>query len=289
MFRVTQSLLFAVIYSIYLVAVMLPVQELILRPLFAFRPDRRPAVLGWWFGVQARWVLGLAGAIGGLRLRSEGALPDTPTIVVMNHQSLLDIPVAVRLLRGRYPIIPTRAMYTRWIPGISGLARLAGFPALSQSGRASRAEHAAIVRAAEAVERGERSMIIYPEGHRSHDGTLQPFMTQGLKLIFRHAGSRPIFLAVIDGAWRLRGLGDIAFRLAGQSIRVRVAGPYVVPRERGEHEGFIETLRAEMLAQLKDLSGRDRPGPLAATGDPQAREPHAAPPSPIGPHASLVG
>ena len=264
--RATQSLLFGVIYSIYLLAVMFPVQWLVVRPLCALNPKRRPAILRTWFRLQADWVLGMARHLGGLRLDLQGTLPEIPLILVMNHQSLLDIPVAVSLLRGPYPIIPTRARYTRWIPGISGLARLAGFPSLQQSGRASRAEHAALVSAAEAVARGERTMIIYPEGHRTKDGEIQPFMTQGLRLVFRHAHGRPVYLVVIDGAWRFRSFADLAFRLSGQTARARVLGPYAVPSERSEHEAFIASLREAMVEALARLRAPDPAGsPGSAT------------------------
>jgi 1-acyl-sn-glycerol-3-phosphate acyltransferase len=247
--------MFFAVYSIYLVAVMLPVQELILRPLCALLPKRRPAILRWWFRLQAEWVLGLSRHLGGMRYRSANPLPAEPLIVVMNHQSLLDIPAAVALLRGPYPIIPTRSRYTTWIPGISGLARLGGFPSLRQSGRASRAEHAAMVGAAEAVSRGERTLLIYPEGHRSKDGELLPFMTQGLKLVFRHAHPLPVYVVVIDGAWRMRSFADIALRLSGQNVQVVVSGPYTVPAERAAHDAFIATLRHDMLATLARLRG----------------------------------
>ena len=253
MIRATRSLAFGVIYSIYLVVVMAPVQGLVIRPLCAFNPLRRAAILRWWFQVQAHWVLGLARYLGGVRLSLEGALPDAPLVLVMNHQSLLDIPLAVSMLRGPYPIIPIRDKYTRGFPGISGLSRLAGFPALRQGERATRAEHAAMVGAAEAVERGDRTLIIYPEGHRSKDGEIQPFMTQGLRLVFRHTQRHAVYLMVVDGAWRLRSFADIALRLAGQRVQVRVLGPYSVPPEREAHDAFIASLRADMVAALERL------------------------------------
>jgi len=264
--RATQSLLFAVIYSIYLVVVMVPVQGLVIRPLCALNPLRRPAILRWWFQVQAHWVLGLARHLGGLRLHVEGTLPEAPLILVMNHQSLLDIPAAVSLLRGPYPVIPIRDKFTRGFPGISGLSRLAGFPALKQGERATRAEHAAMVAAAEAVARGERTMILYPEGHRSRDGEIQPFMTQGLKLVFRHAHQHPVYVVVIDGMWQLRSFTDITLRLAGQRAEVRVLGPYTIPTERGDHEAFIASLREEMVTTLDRLRGRETTIPLAGPG-----------------------
>jgi 1-acyl-sn-glycerol-3-phosphate acyltransferase len=255
--RWPQSLLFAVIYSIYLVLVMLPVQGLIVRPLCALNPKRRPAILRFWFSFQAHWVLGLCRTLGGLKIDVQGALPAESLIVVMNHQSLLDIPACVALLKGPYPIIPTRDYYTRWIPGISGLARLGGFPSLRQGARASRAEHAALVAAAEAVAHGERTMVIYPEGHRSKDGQILPFMSQGLKLVFRHAPHRPVYVVVVDGAWQLRSFSDIAFRLAGKTARVRVMGPFAIPAERREHDAFIDSLREQMVATLARLRRAD--------------------------------
>ena len=269
MSRATQSLLFSVIYSIYLVAVMVPVQGLIVRPLCALNPRRRAAILRTWFRWQARLVLGLARHVGGLRFDVRGALPGTSLILLMNHQSLLDIPVAVSLLSGPYPIIPIRAKYTRGIPGISGLARLGGFPSLTQGERATRAEHAAMAAAAEAVGRGERTMIIYPEGHRSRDGEIQPFMPEGLRLTFRRARQVPVYLVVIDGVWRLRTFADIALRLAGQTARVEVRGPYAIPPETSDHPAFIESLRAEMVASLAQLRAG---GPARSPSAPLAHD-----------------
>ncbi len=267
MIRATRSLLFSVIYSIYLVAVMGPLQWVVIRPLCALSPRRRSAILRAWFRSQAWLVLGLARRLGGLRLYVQGAIPKASVILLMNHQSLLDIPVAVSLLSGPSPVIPTRAKYTRGIPGISGLARLAGFPSLTQGTRATRAEHAALAAAADAVGRGERSMIIFPEGHRSRDGEIQPFMMQGLALLFRHAPQRPVYLAVIDGLWRLRSSRDIALRLAGQTGHVAIRGPYAIPPDRRDHEAFIASMRAEMLAMLEGLRA---PGAPVSTSVPLA-------------------
>ena len=264
MIRVMRSLLFSVIYTIYLVVVMLPVQALILTPLCALNPKGRPTILRWWFQAQADWVLGMACRLGGLRLELPPTLPAIPLVMVMNHQSLLDIPLGVSRLRGPYPVIPTRSRYTTWIPGISGLARLGGFPSLKQGERATRAEHAAMVAAAEAVARGERTMLIYPEGHRSKDGEIQRFMTQGLKLVFRHTHQRPVYLVVADGAHRLRSFADIAFRMAGPRVRARVLGPYTVPPERSAHDAFIDQLRSEMVATLAHMRGAPSPAePIA--------------------------
>jgi 1-acyl-sn-glycerol-3-phosphate acyltransferase len=269
--RALRSLLFSVIYPIYLLIVMGTVQEIVIRPLCALNPKHRNTILKSWLRCHANVVLGMARHLGGLRLQVQGALPETASVVVMNHQSLLDIPVAVLLTRGPCPIIPTRDKYTRGVATIARLARLCGFPSLSQGTHARREEHRAMVGAAEAVARGERTLIIYPEGHRSRDGEIQPFMASGLQLVFRHTQDRPVYIIVADGLWRLRSASDIALRIAGTLCTVQVLGPYTVPADSREHEAFIDALRAEMLTMLTRLR---------ATGAETA--PLASHPQPVG-------
>ena len=267
MIRALRSLVFAVIYPIYLVVVMGTVQELVIRPLCALMPAHRPTLVRWWLKTHARVVLGMARSIGGLRLHVRGSLPEASCIVLMNHQSLLDIPVAVLLMRGPAPIIPTRDKYTRGVPTISGLARLAGFPALSQGARATRAEHRAMLSAADLVGRGERSLVIYPEGHRSRTGELQPFMTSGLQLVLRRTQERPVYLVVVDGLWRLRSVSDIARRLAATTATVEIRGPYAVPPDPRDHEAFIDRMRAEMASALEGLRAPVEGGATRAAYD----------------------
>lgn len=255
MSRATQSLAFAVIYSIYCVAVMGPLQWLAVRPLAALLPGRRAEILRAWQRGQARWVLWLARSLGGMRLTIQGELPRSECIVVMNHQSLFDIPIAVALMRGPAPLIPMRARYARGIPGISMLVRMAGHPLLRQGTRATRDEHQALAAAAERVARGERSLLLFPEGHRSRDGELLPFMTPGLERILRRAAAAPVYVVAVDGLWRLRTFGDIALRIAGTRARVAVRGPFAAPADERHHGAFIERLHDEMLAALRGLRG----------------------------------
>jgi 1-acyl-sn-glycerol-3-phosphate acyltransferase len=253
--RATQSLAFAVIYSIYCVAVMGPVQWLAVRPLAALLPGRRAEILRAWLHGQARWVLWLARSVGGMRLTIQGELPRSGCVVVVNHQSLLDIPIAVALVRGPAPLIPMRASYARGIPGISMLMRMGGHPLLRQGARATRDEHRALAAAAERVAAGERSLVLFPEGHRSRDGELQPFMTPGLERILRRARAVPVYVVAVDGLWGLRTFGDIALRLAATRARVAVRGPFAIPSDERQHGVFIERLHDEMLAALRELRG----------------------------------
>ena len=117
MSRAARSLLFLVIYSTYVLLVMVPVQRLILWPLVSAFGSRRRSVIGAWLRLQARVVLALT-RVGGLRFEARGEIPAESCVVLMNHQSLLDVPIGISLVTGPYPLIPARASYGRGIPGI---------------------------------------------------------------------------------------------------------------------------------------------------------------------------
>lgn len=253
MSRVMGSLGFAAVYSIYVLAVLGPVQWLIIKPLRAFFPKGRREIANSWLKMQARWVLGLARVIGGMRLRVDGRLPEECCVVLMNHQSLFDIPVAFALVRGPFPHVPTRASYRHGIPGISGLISLVEGPFLEQGDRATRAERDALVAAGDATARGERSFLIYPEGHRSRTGEILPFMTGGLRLVLRRTSNRPLYLIVADGLWGLARFSDIATGMGDRIVRVSVQGPFTIPPDDREHVAFIGAMRSEMIAMLERL------------------------------------
>src|SRR5262249_46383053 len=152
-----------------------------------------------------------------------------------------------------FPHIPTRASYRHGIPGISGLMSLVEGPFLEQGERATRAERDALAAAAGATARGERSFLIFPEGHRSRTGEILPFMTGRLRLILRRTSNRPLYLFVADGLWGLARFSDIATAMGDRDVRVSVEGPFAIPADDREHPAFIEAMRGEMIAMLERL------------------------------------
>jgi 1-acyl-sn-glycerol-3-phosphate acyltransferase len=248
-------LAFFIIYFTYLVLVMEPLHWLLVRPLVALFPSRRRAIVRVWLRLQAKWVLGLAHHLAGMRLSIRGAIAPTSSIVLMNHQSLLDIPLGVSLVAGPYPLIPARASYRYGIPGISSILRLTGSPLLRQDSASRRSDLSALLAAADQVAGGRHSLLIYPEGHRSRDGEILPFMSAGLRQILPRTTHRPVYVVVADGLWPVRTFSDVAFRLAGTSVRALVLGPYTIPQEREKLGEFIEGLRRQMITGLQTLRG----------------------------------
>jgi 1-acyl-sn-glycerol-3-phosphate acyltransferase len=247
--RAARSLLFCVSYLTHSLLVMGPVQALVLAPWARLSRDRGRRVLAAWQRGQGRFVFALARWIAGVDLRIDGRIPPGSAIVVMNHQSLLDIPLAFVVVEKPSPLIPARERYVK-VPVFGHLLRLAGHPVVRQRGNGGADERAELTRALESVARGEHSLLIFPEGHRSPEGTLRPFMTGGLRLAFQHAPHHPVYLALVQGFAHVRTFADLALRIAGTRARVTVLGPFAIPTDPATHADFIASLRERLLETL---------------------------------------
>ena len=252
MVRVSRSALFVLVYLIYLVLFMGFVQRFILVPLAWAFPVLTDRFLAPWSRLQARVPLALLRAIAGVRLTIDGAIGPENRIVIMNHQSLLDIIIGVRLIPVYLTLIPTRRRYAWGIPGISVYLRLARFPLISQTRKGIRADLEMLADAADRTRRGETSLLIFPEGHRTTDGSILPFMTRGLKVVLSRA-PLPVYCIVGDGMWHLRTLADTMVKAGGSRIHVRVIGPFQPPSAEAEVAAFLDSVRERMIATLEEI------------------------------------
>jgi 1-acyl-sn-glycerol-3-phosphate acyltransferase len=249
--RTSRSLLFFAVYGIYLVSFFGLGQRLVIWPLTLVLPGRRRDIVGAWFYLLARNTLSLARVIADVRVEVQGSVPFGSCVVLMNHQSLLDIPIAYSLVRRPYPVIPTRDVYHRGIPGTSPLIRLGGLPLVTQKIPGVRQDLKAIAEAADAVAAGQLSFLIYPEGHRTRDGEIAPFMTAGLRAVLPRA-ERPVYLIVVDGLAHSRTMAESLLNFAGSRGQVRVVGPFT-PDPKDEVKAVIEDLRSRMVATLAEM------------------------------------
>jgi len=249
--RTARGSLFFVIWIPYLLLLAAPVQRLLLWPAVLLFPSRRASWTGAWLRAQGRFVFWLATHTAGVRLEVRGALPAGPLVAVMNHQSVLDIPLVYSLFHGVPPVIPTRERYRRSIPFVSPLLRLARFPFLSQRPRDLDRDLETLRDAADRVARGEQSLLLFAEGHRSRDGRIGPFMRAGPRLIVARSG-RPVYTIVADGMWGARTFTDALAALGGSRVTVVISGPF--PPPPADHaDQFLDQLRDRMIADLDDL------------------------------------
>jgi 1-acyl-sn-glycerol-3-phosphate acyltransferase len=266
-YRAVRSLLFLSVFAIHLLIVIAAGQRLVVLPLLKLFPRYGLRIRRAWLRLHAIVTTRLARTLGGMRLVVQGAIPRESVVVVMNHQSVMDIPVGVLLIPGPYPIIPTRDRYSRGVPGIATLVHLLRYPVVTQKRENLRTELPAIAEAADATARGDNSMLIFAEGHRTRDGQIGPFMRSGLRLVLERA-RRPVYCIVADGLWHARTTFDAATGFAGATCSVRILGPFAPPAS--DYDRFIDELRDRMVATLEDLRASRSPSESGASSAPAA-------------------
>jgi 1-acyl-sn-glycerol-3-phosphate acyltransferase len=256
-------------YSIFTLTIFDLGQRLIIWPAVLLYPVKRRAIVRRWLRFLAKGSLWISRWFGGVRVTTTGTAPTESCLLVMNHQSLLDITISVNAAEGPQAVIPTRERYGHGIPGISSLTKLGGFPLVTQQPRPSKAEVAGLLAAAKDLAAGETTLIIYPEGHRTTDGSIQPFMRSGLRLLLSRA-QRPIYYVVSDGLWHARTLKETVHSFANSRVDVVIRGPFPPPAKE-DIDSFIDDLHARMTATLAEIRHQQ---PQPATGELEASAAH---------------
>jgi 1-acyl-sn-glycerol-3-phosphate acyltransferase len=225
-------------------------QRFVLWPYFLLRPARRKPVMDRFMHFMARAVLTVM-RLGGARIMEIGHVPTAqPVLVLMNHQSLLDIPTAVALCRPDVPLIVTRKLYGRGIPMVSPMLRIQRYPLVDP--RQDRRQAVAIIQ--ETARTQEHGILLYPEGHRGHGGELGAFASAGIRVILKERHT-PVYLIVTDGFWVCRRLKDFIFGIHRIDGRTEVLGPFDPPAEDAEVAAFVERMRENMQAKLEEMRG----------------------------------
>jgi 1-acyl-sn-glycerol-3-phosphate acyltransferase len=224
-------------------------QRLTLWPLSFVAPALARRLSSAWMLLMARLVL-FHVRLGGGRYGWTGQVPTSEAcLIVMNHQSLLDIPAGTRLCWPTFPRFVARARY-RPVPLIGMGLRLSGAPLVDPE----RDGVGAIAMLRQAAREDGGALFIYPEGHRTRDGAIGDFETGGIRAIL--GGKRmPVYLIVADGFWRCRSILDFVFGMHQIRGVARVVGP-LAPPEKGDLRPFVAGLRERMVTELQGL--RDR-------------------------------
>jgi 1-acyl-sn-glycerol-3-phosphate acyltransferase len=225
-------------------------QRLVLWPQVTLFPRRRRARVSAYMRVMSAGILGLL-RLGGARAVRSGAVPtDAPVLVLMNHQSLVDICTVCLISRPYVPWFVSRRRYGRFVPTIAFCQRLLGCPIIEPSDR-----RAALATLADAARRQDHGIAIFPEGHRTRDGEIGPFHAAGAQVILRERPV-PVYLVVTDGFWTTRRLVDFVFNIHLIDGRTEVLGPFLPP-ERDRLGPFVEEMREKMVTHLHAMRARD--------------------------------
>ncbi len=229
-----------------------PVQRLVIHPAVRLFPSRRIAIQTRWQRFLAWWVLWNVTAVGGAHIDDLPEIPGGPgVLVLMNHQSVLDIPLVVASLRGSYPRIVTRKRYQRWIPLISHMVRLYQYPVVNPRAKGSEMRQA-LKAIREAARTSDVPLAIFPEGTRSRSGDLADFRPTGLDLILRQR-AWTVWVLVADGFWQRAEVKDFVGGMADIRGKVALRGPFEWTDPHGDTGPFVEELHGVMSQELDRL------------------------------------
>ncbi len=188
------------------------------------------------------WVYG-RGSIGIIRLFSPIAAEDlsdgasaTPVIIVANHASFFDMHCFSAL-----PLDNLGTVVRSWpfkIPGFGFFMRRAGYLNTDEL------DHESLIDRSAAFLDGKASVVFFPEGTRTSDGSLGRFRTGAFHLAIRTG--YPIVPVCIDGTGKFLRKGQWGIRPA----RIRVTAlPPVDPREfqgRDAHLKLMKQIKSEL-------------------------------------------
>ena len=224
-------------------------------PAITFRPEKRRAVMTWFARLFGGGILRCMQA-GGAPLRRTGHLPtSSPILIVMNHQSLLDIPTVMMMSAPMTPAFVTRRRYARWVPLVAPAVRLLECPIVDPK-RDPQGSLAAVRERALAEQHG---LLIFPEGHRTKDGAIRPFKSAGIQAILA-ARPMPVYAVVTDGFWVSRRFVDFVFNVHRIRGETEVLGPFEPPASEADIPAFVEELRTRMVDHLAEMRERGRAG-----------------------------
>lgn len=240
----------AVVACLLLLGVVAPlILYLVVVPLVALGPGRK-VELG------TRWVTWIAKTLttilrlGGASFRIEGSIDCAQAgVVIMNHQSVLEIPALIHILRPRLPRFVARSRYARSIPTVS--RAISYLDCIVIDPRRDRA--GAVIAIKRAADQGLRhTVMLFPEGHRTRDGEIAPFRPAGM-IALLEGRELPVFTIVCDGFWRLRTVMDSFFGLGSVRGRLKVVDCATSPAKREDLEAFIEERRQIMIRELAKM------------------------------------
>ena len=202
-----------------------------------------------WFRFWANTMLRIPAFFCGVRFRPLPSVPgNSGVLVLMNHQSLLDIPYLGAALNENLPLFVTRRRYAKGIPLISNMLRLYKFP-LVDPARFSVSQLKALT---ETAANAPYPIAIFPEGSRTKNGEIRKFRTAGVNAIL---SSRPwsVHLLIVDGLWKCATLPDFVRKISQVRPKSVVFGPFSFDPKTDDPEQFMTDMREKMVNGLAGL------------------------------------
>jgi 1-acyl-sn-glycerol-3-phosphate acyltransferase len=229
-------------------------QRLVVCPIARMLPASGPMIYGKWQRLLSRTLFMILRTFGGADIPRPDRVPGGPgVLILMNHQSILDIPMAIASVEGGFPRIVTRERYAKWIPVISHTIRTLEYPVVNP-----RAKTGTIRRHLDRLEQvartGDAPLVLFPEGTRTRNGKIGRFQTAGLERILRAREWR-VYVLVSDGYWRHAKLKQFVGGIRELKGQLSVLGPFEWKDPEADPEDFIARMRGVMVDELARVRG----------------------------------
>jgi 1-acyl-sn-glycerol-3-phosphate acyltransferase len=184
-------------------------------------------------------------AVSGIRVRVEGLEQIDPAgsyVFVANHASYMDTPVALANIPVQFRFLAKRGLFQ--IPFLgTHLSRAGHIPVPREDPRGA---VKTMQVAADKIRQKKISLLIFPEGGRSHDGVLRPFKEGGAYIAIR-AGV-PVVPLVMIGTRELLPYGG-GIPLSG-TVTLRILKPIETARLSLKDRGALTGQLRELIEQL---------------------------------------
>lgn len=218
-------------------------------------PKRRDRMVRRHVHAMRDATLWIMSRVGGARFDIEPRFPSQGgVLIIMNHQSLIDIPVGFKMLPDGYPRCVTHHRYAKGVPLVSQLIRMMG-PILVYPGQTGKGE---FERLAATARTANHTIILFPEGHRTRDGEIRPWKRGALDA-FLSARAWTVHLVVVDGLWQTARIPDFIRNVSRVRCRVELAETLEYDgRGLDSHEEFTERARSRMCAKLAEMRSASR-------------------------------
>jgi 1-acyl-sn-glycerol-3-phosphate acyltransferase len=136
---------------------------------------------------------------------------ERPIILISNHQSLFDIPSIIWGFRNHHPKFISKIELGKGIPSVSYNLRYGGSALIDRKKPLQSVRE--IGKLGRYIEKNKYTASIFPEGTRTKDGKMKPFLSAGVDTLLTAAPSAVVVPLAINGNYELlkKGLYPMAF------------------------------------------------------------------------------
>lgn len=211
----------------------------------AARFRRANIVTRHWHVVLTELTLRVLGA----RLETRGSIPAGRYVVIANHQSLADIAILPWALRSLNVKFVAKKELGRGIPTVSMALNHWGSALISRE--ATREDLVRIKTMARELVQWQGSVVVFPEGTRSRDGSLRPYKSAVVRIVANETGL-PLLPVAIDGTYVAPDLAAFARHMPGARGMITVGAPIPAAALADRLDTVLEEIRAWTAKTLHD-------------------------------------